>query len=116
MSWPCTECGACCSWCRVIFTEDQVSSRGGTVPDDLVLPWTEGMVQFKGTHTDVPRCEALRGTIGEEVGCAIYEKRPWPCRVFEASWEHGQPNRFCDEARFVHGLAPLEPEEWHELR
>ena len=35
---------------------------------------------MQGTQRVPPRCVALRGDIGREVLCAIYDFRPSPCR------------------------------------
>ncbi len=112
MSWPCTECGACCAWYRVTFSETEVDRLGGCVPSRLVRPDGAGQVVFKGTEAPTPRCRSLTGVVGERVACAIYGERPTPCRSFEASWELEVPNPFCDEARFHHGLPPIERREW----
>ncbi len=59
------------------------------------------------------RCQALEGKIGTAVGCKIYDRRPSPCRNFKASFEDGQHNQRCDDARAVMGLSPLTPEDWN---
>lgn len=60
-----------------------------------------------GTRDQPRRCLALKGTIGTNATCTIYEKRPSPCRDFapEADGGHGDPR--CGDARRFHGLAPL---------
>jgi Fe-S-cluster containining protein len=62
----------------------------------------------------LPRCVALTGKLGERVGCSIYENRPTPCRQFAASYENGERNPRCDEARQVYGMPPLRPQDFAE--
>ena len=59
------------------------------------------------------RCVELKGKIGENVACDIYSLRPSPCRNFEASYENGQKNVRCDDARARYGLRPLRPADFH---
>ncbi len=51
--------------------------------------------------------------MGEAVACKIYESRPTPCRDFTASFENGEPNPRCDQARARYGLPPLTPQSWN---
>jgi hypothetical protein len=36
------------------------------------------------------------------------------CRDIVPSWENGEHNPRCDEARLAHGLTPLTPADWEE--
>lgn len=110
---PCLQCGVCCARYRVSFywretTEDQP----GGVPVEMTDPLGPFRRVMKGTDCAAPRCVALVGTPGVAVRCAIYDRRPTPCREFEASWANGQPNERCDRARMEAGLRPLTPEDW----
>lgn len=98
---PCVRCGACCASFRVDFAVYELESMGGTVPDGLAVELNGAMCRMRGTDHVPVRCAALTGTIGEKVGCGIYEWRPNPCREFSAG-DHA-----CDKARMRHGLAPL---------
>ncbi|MBN1287873.1 MAG: YkgJ family cysteine cluster protein [Anaerolineae bacterium] len=40
-----------------------------------------------GTNQKQPRCVALGGEMGAAVYCAIYERRPTPCREFGVTWK-----------------------------
>jgi Fe-S-cluster containining protein len=62
---------------------------------------------MQGTNQANPRCVALTGEIGKQVGCSIYANRPSPCREFVAGDEDVNP--FCDKARAKYGLPPLIP-------
>jgi Fe-S-cluster containining protein len=104
---PCTSCGACCAFFRVSFFWGECASAGGTVPDDLVEEISPHRVAMKGTNEKKGRCQSLAGTVGESVGCEIYEQRSNPCRDFDASWSNGEPNSRCDAARAAHGLEPI---------
>ena len=102
---PCKSCGACCAGLRVLFHEDHVAPRG-LVPRTHVAP--SGIarhVVLRGTRGG--RCVALEGTVGECVGCSIYERRPPPCRDFAFSGDGGVASEACDAARARHGLEPL---------
>jgi len=65
------------------------------------------MACMKGTGQFPIRCTALRGEIGREVGCAIYEFRPSPCREFAPLAAVGRGDDACNDARRRHGLSPL---------
>ena len=58
------------------------------------------------------RCVALQGELGRAVTCAIYDRRPSPCRALVPAWEDGQPSPQCDKARVAHGMEPLTPATW----
>lgn len=97
----CTSCGACCSWCRVDFSTYELDEAGGSVPSGLAVEVNGTTARMRGTDHWPPRCAALSGTVGIQVGCGIYEWRPSPCREFEEGSEA------CDRARQRHGLPPL---------
>lgn len=104
---PCLSCGACCGTFRVSFYWAE------PVPEQ----YTERLNDFRANmkhapDPERPRCIALGGEIGKEVECTIYENRPTPCRDFTASFENGEPNPRCDQARARYGLAPLTPQDW----
>ena len=97
----CQRCGACCASFRVDFSVQETQSEGGRVPDGLWVPVTDHISRMRGTDHGRPRCAALSGRIGEQVGCGIYEWRPNPCHEFE------EGSDACAQARRRHGLAPL---------
>lgn len=104
----CQQCGACCVTYRVSFYAGEMDEMpGGVVPSGLVDKINDVMACMRGTDRQPPRCVALRGTVGEEVGCAIYEFRPSPCREFAPYANLGQGDDACAEARRRHGLPPL---------
>jgi hypothetical protein len=89
-------------------------STPGGVPSQLTEPLTEHLVCMVGTKHEPVRCVALLGTVADIVRCSIYEQRASVCREFPASWVDGVRNDRCDQARAVHGLAPLTPDDLHE--
>ncbi|MDD3326818.1 MAG: YkgJ family cysteine cluster protein [Zoogloea sp.] len=96
---PCQACGACCATFRVSFYWADAEARG--LPPTLteqVTPWLGCMA---GTNHRKPRCVALAGAIGSEVGCRVYEQRPEPCREVQAG------DSQCLKARARHGLPAL---------
>lgn len=111
---PCLDCGACCASFRVSFYwQESLESFGDwTVPIDKAEVLDAFHLNMKGTNQKNPLCQCLKGIVGQSVSCEIYENRPSPCRNFQASYEFGERNIRCDEARFRHGLAPLKPEDW----
>ncbi|MEE1926037.1 YkgJ family cysteine cluster protein [Pseudomonas sp. 148P] len=106
---PCLSCGACCAHFRVSFFWGECTSAGGCVPDDLVVQISPSRVAMIGTDAKPTRCISLSGEVGKAVACTMYEQRSSPCREFDASWENGEHNPRCDDARAAHGLPPLQP-------
>jgi len=112
---PCLTCGACCAFYRVSFYWRE---RDDSQPEGVPEEWREDLNAFrcvmKGTNQSNPRCIALSGTIGKQVFCEIYERRPSVCRELEPSYKNGHPEPKCDRARSAYGLAPLTPDTWTE--
>lgn len=102
----CQRCGACCASFRVDFSVFETEAEGGPVPDGLTVQVTGTTRRLRGTDHAPPRCAALTGRLGQQVGCGIYEWRPSPCREFE------EGSDACARARQRHGLAPLDG-PWH---
>lgn len=102
MSKDCIECGACCASFRVDFHPSDGEMRGGRVPEGMYDELNEVIARMRGTDDVEPRCRALRGRIGQAVGCVIYDDRPDPCREFEAGSDA------CSRARRRHGLSCLD--------
>lgn len=101
----CQYCGACCASLRVSFPADEVDDRlGGLVPQALAESY--GNAACMRTMAD-GRCVALRGRVGEEVSCAIYELRPSSCREFAPLAALGRGDDACNDARRRRGLPPL---------
>ena len=109
MAHPCLTCGACCATWPVQFARSEVTQA---LRAYVVAAPTPRHRVLKGTEGDAPRCVALGGAIGERSRCAIYAHRPSPCVEVQASWEHGERDPTCDEAREHHGLARLRPSDW----
>lgn len=86
----------------------------GFVPADMTEKLSPHLRCMKGSNEVPRRCSALRGTVGEQVACSIYENRPTPCREFSTYLEDGKPNPKCDELRATIGLPPLplQPVPW----
>jgi uncharacterized protein len=106
---PCRSCGACCAHYRVSFywAEADDATPGG-VPTGLTEKSIGVSRVMKGTNRSNPRCSALIGEIGRQVGCAIYLRRPQICRDLHASWSAGLQDEKCDKARMALGLVPLQ--------
>lgn len=109
---PCVKCGACCATYRVLFSPAEVHTAPYNVPKDLTEKVDDQTRAMIGTNQHRPRCLALGGHIGKEVGCLIYLNRPSCCREFIPSYENGLKNPRCDEARKGKGLRALRPSDW----
>ena len=105
---PCQSCGACCASFRVTFHRSERDDvAGGFVPAGLASDETPTLCRMEGTDRYPARCVVLKGQIGANVLCAIYEYRPSPCRDFHPHGVHGISNHACNDARARHGLPPL---------
>ena len=109
---PCLGCGACCSHFRVSFFWGECQSAGGTVPDEKVIQISPNYVCMTGTETKPTRCNQLCGTVGKDASCGMYSQRSSACSGFTASYEEGNHDERCDQARIAHGLKPLTAEDW----
>lgn len=111
---PCQSCGACCATYRVSFSQSELDTHSaGKVPVEVVDDPNQKTVSLTGTaKSGRPACAQLKGRIGQQVACQIYECRPSPCRNFKASFEDGLHRPRCDEARKAHGLKPLKRQDW----
>lgn len=101
----CTCCGACCATYRVVFPLDE--TQGDGVPANLAIKLDARFCFMRGTNRRPQRCVALSGTIGQSVSCAIYQRRPSPCRAFAPEAAAGVGDIACANARRLHGLPPL---------
>ena len=110
---PCLACGACCAFFRASFYWGESSeAQENGVPLDFTDKLNDFRLVMKGTNQSKPWCIALKGIIGKSVFCAIHPLRASVCRDFFPSWENGEPNERCDQARTLWGLAPLTPNTW----
>jgi len=101
---PCLECGACCAYFRVSFHWIETVEK--KIPDSFLEFIGANRLCMKGTNERPPRCHCLKGDVGTEVLCTIYEQRPSPCRDFMFSTME-LPNEACDRARELFGLPSL---------
>lgn len=106
----CETCGACCAAYRVDFhpSELAVGENGRGVPHTMAIQLTPKLVRMQGTDATAPRCVALSGEIGVQVGCRIYADRPSPCHEFNPWAALGVVDSACDRARQRHGLPPID--------
>jgi Fe-S-cluster containining protein len=96
---PCLSCGACCAYYRITFHADEALA----IPAEYLEQIQPEVSCMKGTNNYPPRCSALRGEVGQQVSCAIYENRPSPCREFNEYELDGTPNMRCFKLR---GITP----------
>ena len=91
----CIECGACCvsdydavDYVHMLHEEADAFEAEGH--EEMVNQNTnrfgETMPSLKTAYDSRGncRCIALRGTIGEQVNCSVYDLRPKVCRKFKA--------------------------------
>lgn len=110
---PCITCGACCNYFKVQFHHYECDLESNPVPEELTQPvFNSEKLVMKGTYKKDPRCVALKGVVGERVTCSIYENRPSCCRDFFASFENGERDFRCEQARTSKGMKPLTLSDW----
>ena len=81
-------------------------------PVELTDKLNDFRLVMRGTNRERPWCIALTGIIGKAVHCSIHPQRASVCRDFIPSWQQGEANERCDQARALWGLAPLTPISW----
>lgn len=114
---PCLSCGACCNFYKVQFHKTELIDVNYLVPKEYTVDLLNTThLAMKGTNKKDPRCMALKGVVGQNVACSIYEHRPSCCREFTASYENGIKNERCDKARMAKNLEPLYPTDWERFR
>lgn len=94
---PCQRCGACCASFRVAF----YWAEGEALPPALVQPLRRLEACMAGTDTAAPHCAALEGEVGRSTRCAVYARRPSPCRSVQPG------DAQCLRARDRHDLPAL---------
>jgi len=112
---PCLKCGACCAAFRVSFHWSESLAESYNVPVEMSAKISPHIEAMNGTNQPIPRCEALQGVVTKSVACGIYDRRPSCCRKFKPSFEDGDHNSSCDDARAKWGLTPLFPADWQEI-
>lgn len=81
----CTTCGICCFLPLIVPVTRAESERLTGYCDILLDGSDEDIVIDRVLLRDEDgRCRNLQGTLGENIGCGIYEDRPQVCRDFEA--------------------------------
>lgn len=94
----CQDCGACCSYFKVYFREEdnpnykKLGDKIFFVSKDKIF--MKGRETFKGG-----KCVALEGEVGKHVSCSVYEDRPDVCRKFDRVLPNGKINPRCVQAR-----------------
>ncbi len=97
----------------LFYWRDTDPAEGYGTPESMTEDVDDFRKKMKSTGPKhLPRCVALGGKLGKNVGCSIYGNRPSPCRNFQASFENGVRNPRCDKAREVYGMPPLRPEDF----
>lgn len=82
-------------WWVEVQDGDPILDRAGLVKK-LVVHDEQGVPHLRLTRDG--RCKALRGVMGREVKCGIYEARPTPCRTVMPGDE------LCVKYRRLHGF------------
>jgi Fe-S-cluster containining protein len=106
---PCLSCGACCALFKVVFNQTETdANQGGIVPAGYTVKINPTQCVMRGTERINKRCAALEGRVGQQVNCAIYDRRPSCCHGFRGAWEKDVVNPDCNRARATYGLQPFE--------
>jgi uncharacterized protein len=93
----CLNCGACCAHFRVSF----YWAEGLNLPEHYTEPVNAVYSCMSGTNQAQPRCIALEGEIGQQVGCSVYAARSSSCQQVQAG------DSQCNKARAAYNLIPL---------
>ena len=99
----CLKCGACCQslMCVGVRPTDNV---GPELYWDVTTEAGDGEIvvdRYLRRNGETLACGALSGTIGERVGCTIYETRPVMCHHFDAGSDR------CHAIRRAFGIEPF---------
>jgi Fe-S-cluster containining protein len=99
----CLTCGACCQslMCVGVRPTDNVDPG---LYWDVTTATEEGEIvvdRYLKRNGETLACGALAGTIGEKVGCTIYETRPVMCHHFDAGSDR------CHAIRRAFGIEPF---------
>lgn len=99
----CLTCGACCQslLCVGVRPSDTVDNE---ICWDITTETESGEMvvdRYLRRNGDTLACAALSGTIGERVGCTIYETRPVMCHHFDAGSDR------CHAIRRAFGIEPF---------
>lgn len=99
----CINCGACCSLYVVRFNKNEINP----INSQFVEFYNKKEVVMKGTKKyNTSSCVCLKGEIGKNVFCSIYEHRPNVCRQFNPLTKNNTQNPRCRKARKKLGLHP----------
>ena len=108
---PCLTCGACCAAFRdAFYWAESDDAMANCVPADMTCHIAPLLCAMNGTDQPHPWCVALQGNVGIKVWCSIYERRPSVCQEVQPSDTDGLSNPWCDRARAIWGLPPLNPD------
>lgn len=99
----CLTCGACCGAmiCVAVSPTDETTAEHYW---DITTAGERGEItvdRYLRRSSETLACANLSGTIGEAVGCQIYEQRPKMCHVFEAGSDK------CHAIRRAYGIEPF---------
>ena len=101
----CVTCGLCCSFPLIVPVTLRDSERLKSYCDILLDDSEHEIVVDRVLpRGEDGRCVNLRGTLGQEIGCTIYEDRPRVCRDFDAGSDR------CHAYRRMYGFEPPLPE------
>lgn len=81
-SEDCKKCGACCVWQLVLLTpnDDGIDEKYTQYTEMHFVDWES--TRKMRLDTESGACSALRGAVGIDCECEIYDKRPAMCRTF----------------------------------
>ena len=104
----CLDCGACCTYFKVLIPKEESNEFNGNVPKEYLEKYDKNRMNLIGRNNfnNKTYCKALEGSVGINVKCNIYENRPNVCKEFQAVSSDGIQNIRCMKARKSAGLDP----------
>lgn len=103
----CVTCGVCCNFALYVPVTREESERLSEYVEVTADGSDPPVVidHYLPRDRETGSCKHLSGTLGEQVGCRIYEERPFVCHDFDAGSDR------CHEYRRMYGIEPQLSEE-----
>ena len=78
----CAGCGSCCEFFQAIDVFEEETNFQWLKANGYITEDNEHTMYAMKQVEDSTRCIALRGEVGKDASCSIYENRPEVCRIF----------------------------------
>lgn len=82
--FDCLKCGACCVEAGVVFVypDEKIAARTKPLRQRFAKHYPDLKMRELDRHCE-GRCKSLKGVVGKNASCGVYENRPRVCRQFE---------------------------------